>query len=400
LPPGFAEMAGRLAQLERVTAAQADRLDEQDKLLGSQAEQLQAQNTMIVEQNETIVDQQRELLSLQAEQQIVNRSLGDTRRRQQDQDRLVERMATAVANPTQSAQRCANAPPRFNVNDKGASKILVPWLAGQRLYLSYAGHDLKNDRSLIELTMLNMNPQTMQQAQNILRSLRPDGAPDDWIPSYSVFCNALIRRWGGNPAQDANESLARLRQTGTVEAYVTTFTRLVEEAASDALFAIEEPEQVRLFLKGLDDGIGQAVVTSLGGLQGRSYSEIVQASIQMAQAFRIVRSLPTTKEPSSENHSQKRKLKITPGASPSGTKPYSAFTRQGKKPRMPEGAKPPRPRPKGIVINEGGSSRGQPPPEDVTCYRCGHKGHKANVCPQKGKGPERDPKGKGKGKDF
>jgi hypothetical protein len=401
LPAEFTAVLGRVEQLERTTASQAETLGEQTKIMEAQVEQLDGQNAMIEEQKQVIETQRRELAGLRQEQNTINSAIGDTRRRQTDNDNLVAAITTALQSKS-SIRHAATPPPKFNVHDNLSAQLLPTWLGAQRLFLDVSGVDMADDKQLIRLTLLNMHPQTMAEAQSVVRGAKPKDAPDTWQPTFEEFVAALIRRWGGNPAQVAHDKVHNLVMTGTLPKYIATFTRLVEQACSDEMFLIEPHQQVLLFLKGLPETLRLSTGANLQTLTGKTMEQVVDAAVEMQRLFQIVQKTNTASKPqASEGQAPpKRKLKVRPGGEASGGSQPSFSPPAQKKQRPTQHFTPKFGGSRPADHGQGSKARTGPMDESepVTCYKCNKKGHKANVCRSGSQKPDSGYKGKGKGK--
>jgi hypothetical protein len=352
-----------------------ERMDAQGRLLESQASIFQAQADRLEEQEQTlaqqaskITEQELHIKALLSGQKEIGKQLGDTRRRQVDNDKLVSAV-TAACQPS-PRQLTANPPPRFNQADPGSSKALVPWLTCMDLWLTNGGVAPDDHQRRITHLLLNMTPATLNQAAEIRDTLKPEGAGPNWSPTVEAFVAELTVRWGGHPAQEAREKVESLRQKGTLEQYISTFEQLLSECKNHETFKVDPPQQVTFFLKGLDKGLGAATGTHLGSLTGKLLPEVIAAARSMNQIRRVMQTAEA--EPSSPprgSSQPKRKLKV--GA------PHS----QSKKPK--EHRAPPATLSAGPPRGQSKPNPSSTNPKDWVCYRCGERGHKITKCPQK-----------------
>lgn len=338
------------------------------RILDAQADQLLAQESLIENLMMMADAQTKTIEELQENQRALETLVGDTRRKQIDNDKLVQSVTAAVqAKPVVKAPQ---PPPKFNSGDRGASRNLVFWIASMKLYFETAGFDMSRDADLIAHTLLNMTPSTASQAMQISQSAKPEEAGDDWAPTFLEFTNALVKRWGGNPAQEASQKITSgsLKQIGSLESYIVTFTRLVEEAAREKEFILTDFQQVTQFVHGLQQPLGQMTVQIMGGLKGKTLSQATDAANNMNSCISIMDGLNAGK---ATPPAPKRKFQNSTGQTSENA---------------PKKNKPPLPKKKGAPgQKQSGTPSGIPAGTSeptVTCYKCGNRGHKANFCPQ------------------
>lgn len=387
------EQQKEIASLKAILMAQADTLEVQETVMGEQTNQLHSQDLRMIEQDRILKEQAAKLesqdkviQSLQEDMTSMSKLIGDTRRRQTDNDKLVASVTTAVqARPEPSMPKPPN-PPKFSLQDNNASKAIGSWLLCMKMFFTTSRMDMENHKTLIEHTMLHMAPATAAQAHQILSSMvRPEEAPADWSPTWTAFTGELQLRWGGNPTQEAREKLNNLKHTGTLENYITTFERLVLECKDSPLFCVNEAQQFTMFLQGLKTEVSTF-------MKGNWNLEL--GPPPMAKVFADARQLVSVQR------------LLGPPESPAPT----PAKKQGWKKRDPDA--PSASKGKRLKSKHKGSSskptsksdKGFQSKPEVTCYRCGVKGHRAPECPHRadkpntGAPPKDKNKFKGKGK--